>query len=164
PSKIANTVISWTTRVPIHDTGCSLKVYRSWVVRNLDLYSDMHRFIAALAAGVGARVAEVVVRHHARRFGRSKYGLGRTLRVVAALVVIKMLIQFSAHPIRWFSLLSLPLFLLSPFMFGAGFLRFHHGEFRGFTFDTLSLTAAVVTSLFAINVLLLGFLAELQLK
>jgi glycosyltransferase involved in cell wall biosynthesis len=164
PSKIANALISWTTSVPIHDTGCSLKVYRSWVVRNLDLYSDMHRFIAALAAGVGARVAEVVVRHHARRFGRSKYGLGRTLRVVADLVVIKMLIQFSAHPIRWFSLLSLPLFLLSPVMFAVGFLRFRDGQFFGPAFDTFWLTAAVVTSLFAFNVLLLGFLAELQLK
>jgi glycosyltransferase involved in cell wall biosynthesis len=164
PSKIANLLISWTTGVPIHDTGCSLKAYRSWVVRSLDLYSDMHRFVAALAAGVGARVAEIPVRHHARRFGRTKYGLGRTFRVLADLVVIKMLIQFSAHPIRWFSLLSLPLLLVTPVLFAMGLLKFDRWKIVDLGFDTYNVTAAVVVALVALNVLLLGFLAELQLK
>ena len=104
PSKLANMLIRRATGVPIHDTGCSLKAYRGWVVRNLNLYSEMHRFIAALGAGLGARVAEVPVRHHARRYGVSKYGLGRIFRVVIDLIVIKMLIQFAAHPIRWFGI------------------------------------------------------------
>jgi len=164
PSKLANLLISWTTGVPIHDTGCSLKVYRSWVVRSLDLYSDMHRFVAALAAGVGARVAEVPVRHHARQFGESKYGLMRTFRVLADLLVIKMLIQFSAHPIRWFSLLSLPLALLCPILFIIGFVRFRDWEVVGLDFHTANITAGVVVLLVAMNVVLLGFLAELQLK
>lgn len=163
PSKIANGLISWTTKVPIHDTGCSLKAYRTWVIRSLDLYSDMHRFIAALAVGVGARVAEVPVRHHARRFGKSKYGLGRILRVIMDLVVIKMLIQSSAHPIRWFTLISLPLFLMSPVLFAIGFLRLRGTELR-VEFDTAQITAAVLALLFGMNVLLLGFLAELQLR
>lgn len=164
PSRLANMLISWTTGVPIHDTGCSLKVYRSWVVKSLDLYSDMHRFVAALAAGVGARVAEVPVRHHARQHGQSKYGLARTFRVLADLLVIKMLIQFSAHPIRWFSLLSLPLVLLCPILFVAGFVRFNDWEIVGLDFHTANVTAGVVVLLVALNVVLLGFLAELQLK
>jgi len=164
PSKIANMLISWTTSVPIHDTGCSLKAYRIWVIRSLDLYSDMHRFIAALAAGIGARVSEIPVRHHARRFGKSKYGLGRIFRVVVDLVGIKMLIQFSAHPIRWFTLLSLPLFIISPLLFVLGFVKFGREGIVGTTFDDFYATAAAVAVLVAFNVLLLGFLAELQLK
>ena len=69
----------------IADTGCSLKAYRRWVVRSLHLYSDMHRFMAALGAGIGARITELPVRHHARHHGTSKYGLGRIFRVLADL-------------------------------------------------------------------------------
>jgi glycosyltransferase involved in cell wall biosynthesis len=112
PSRVANFLIARVTGAHIHDTGCSLKAYRGWVVRSLVLYSDMHRFLAALGAGLGARITELPVRHHARRAGLSKYGLGRVFRVLADLVGIKMLIQFAAHPIRWFTLLALPLFLL----------------------------------------------------
>ena len=165
PSKIANKIISWVTGVAIHDTGCSLKAYRSWVPRSLELYSDMHRFIAALAAGVGARVSEIPVRHHPRLRGKSKYGLGRIFRVVADLIVIKMLIQFAAHPMRWFGLLSLPLFLMSPLLFAIGALKV---EETGITFvggfDASFSMAAAVTTLIALNVIVLGFLAELQLK
>jgi glycosyltransferase involved in cell wall biosynthesis len=77
PSRIANLLIARVTGARIHDTGCSLKAYRSWVVRSLHLYSDMHRFLAALGVGLGARIAELPVRHHPRRAGKSKYGLGR---------------------------------------------------------------------------------------
>lgn len=165
PSKLANFLIRRATRVPIHDTGCSLKAYRAWVVRSLDLYSDMHRFIAALAAGLGARVAEIPVRHHPRRYGRSKYGLGRIFRVVADLLTIKMLIQFSAHPIRWFTLLALPLLLASPALLVIGTFRFDAGAIElASRFDTYYMTAAAVTTMVAVNVFLLGFLAELQIR
>ncbi len=165
PSKFANRLISWTTGVPIHDTGCSLKAYRGWVVRNLTMYSDMHRFIAALAAGLGARVSEIPVRHHARCFGKSKYGLNRIFRVLFDLIVIKMLIQFSAHPIRWFGLLALPLFILTPLLFTLSIFSFEGGEISfAQRFDVIDMAAAGVTSLVALNVFLLGFLAELQLK
>ncbi len=182
PSKIANFLIRRTTGVPIHDTGCSLKAYRSWVVRSLNLYSDMHRFIAALGAGLGARIAEVPVRHHPRLFGESKYGLGRIFRVLADLVVIKMLIQFAAHPIRWFGLLSMPLFFVTPFLFFLGLFKLRSTGFElitladivpdvvdgsprdRVTWDAVPITAAAITLLVAINVGLLGFLAELQLK
>ncbi|MCB9877168.1 MAG: glycosyltransferase family 2 protein [Planctomycetes bacterium] len=166
PSKIANFLIARVTGARIHDTGCSLKVYRGWVVRSLHLYSDMHRFLAALGAGIGARITEVPVRHHARRAGQSKYGLGRIFRVLADLVGIKMLIQFAAHPIRWFTLLSLPLFVLAPLMFALGFVKVtREGQWLLFgDYDMAAVAAGSVALLFAMNVFLLGFLAELQIK
>lgn len=166
PSKIANFLIARVTGARIHDTGCSLKAYRSWVVRSLHLYSDMHRFLAALGAGLGARITEVPVRHHPRRAGKSKYGLGRIFRVLADLVGIKMLIQFAAHPIRWFLLLSLPLFVLSPMMFVLGFVKVtREKEWLLFgDYDMAAVAAGSVALLFGFNVFLLGFLAELQIK
>jgi glycosyltransferase involved in cell wall biosynthesis len=166
PSRVANFLISRVTGARIHDTGCSLKAYRSWVVRSLHLYSDMHRFLAALGVGIGARIAELPVRHHPRRAGRSKYGLGRVFRVLADLVGIKMLIQFAAHPIRWFTLLSLPLFLLSQLMFLLGFVKLRGtGALEWLTdHDMAAVAAGAVAALAAFNVFLLGFLAELQVK
>jgi len=165
PSRIANLLIAHVTGARIHDTGCSLKAYRSWVVRSLVLYSDMHRFLAALGAGIGARITELPVRHHARRAGKSKYGLGRVFRVLADLVGIKMLIQFAAHPIRWFFLLAMPLFVLSPLMFLLGFVKLtHEGLEWSQVFDMAAIAAGSVAFLTAANVLLLGFLAELQVK
>ncbi|MCA8966226.1 MAG: glycosyltransferase family 2 protein [Planctomycetes bacterium] len=166
PSRIANFLIARVTGARIHDTGCSLKAYRGWVVRSLHLYSDMHRFLAALGAGIGARITEVPVRHHARRAGQSKYGLGRIFRVLADLVGIKMLIQFAAHPIRWFTLLSLPLFVLAPLMFALGFVKVtREGQWLLFgDYDMAAVAAGSVALLFAMNVFLLGFLAELQIK
>lgn len=165
PSRIANFLIARVTGARIHDTGCSLKVYRSWVVRSLHLYSDMHRFLAALGVGLGARITELPVRHHARRAGVSKYGLGRVFRVLADLVGIKMLIQFAAHPIRWFSLLAMPLFVLSALLFLLGFVKYTRGglELFGDT-DMAAVAAASVALLVTMNVFLLGFLAELQVK
>jgi glycosyltransferase involved in cell wall biosynthesis len=166
PSKIANFLIARVTGARIHDTGCSLKAYRGWVVRSLHLYSDMHRFLAALGVGLGARIAEVPVRHHPRRAGKSKYGLGRIFRVLADLIGIKMLIQFAAHPIRWFTILSLPLFVLSPLMFLLGIVkRTRAGEWLwAERFDMAAVAAGSAAFLFAVNVFLLGFLAELQIK
>lgn len=166
PSRVANFLIARVTGARIHDTGCSLKAYRSWVVRSLHLYSDMHRFLAALGVGLGARITEVPVRHHARRAGKSKYGLGRIFRVLADLVGIKMLIQFAAHPIRWFSILSLPLFVLSPMMFVLGFVKVtREGEWLLFgDTDMAAVAAGGVAVLVGLNVFLLGFLAELQIK
>ncbi|MCA8951275.1 MAG: glycosyltransferase family 2 protein [Planctomycetes bacterium] len=168
PSLIANFLIARVTGAHIHDTGCSLKAYRSWVVRSLTLYSDMHRFLAALGAGLGARITELPVRHHARLAGKSKYGLGRVFRVLADLVGIKMLIQFAAHPIRWFTLLALPLFVLGALMLALGAVKATHtGEWILFPetgFDMGAVGAGAVGVLFAGNVLMLGFLAELQIR
>lgn len=112
PSRIANAIISRLTGIPIHDNGCSLKAYRAEVIRSLNLYSEMHRFLPALSSMTGARIDEVVVRHHARRFGTSKYGISRTFKVVGDMVTIKMLTQFATRPGEWFARLSLPWLLL----------------------------------------------------
>lgn len=111
PSRIANALIARATGVPIRDNGCSLKAYRARLIKSIPLYSEMHRFIPAVASVAGPRIAEIRVRHHARRFGRSKYGLSRAWRVLLDLMVVKTVASFTARPLLWFGLLSLPLLL-----------------------------------------------------
>ena len=107
PSWIANRLIRRITRVRIRDTGCSLRAYRSQVLRSMVLYSDMHRFIPAIAVATsGARISEIPVRHHPRRHGSSKYGLSRTWRVVLDLLTIVMIRSFRDRPLRMFGLAS----------------------------------------------------------
>jgi glycosyltransferase involved in cell wall biosynthesis len=117
PSWIANRMIRWVTRVPIHDQGCSLKAYRGEVVRRIDLYSDMHRFIAILTMPHGAAIEEIEVNHHARVAGESKYGISRVLKVLADLFTIQMITRFRERPAHWFGLLGAP-FLLGALLTG----------------------------------------------
>ncbi len=107
PSRLANLALGLMTGVRIRDTGCTLKAYRKDLLDRLSLYSDRHRFIPALAASHGARLSELPVRHHARRYGQSKYGLKRTFRVVLDLIALQMIVHFRANPIRGFGLASL---------------------------------------------------------
>jgi glycosyltransferase involved in cell wall biosynthesis len=102
PSAIANYVISGVTGVRLHDYGCALKLYRAQVVRDLKLYGELHRFIPALAAEVGAKIIEVPVAHHARTRGASKYGIDRTFRVVLDLLWIKFFMRFLHRPMQAF--------------------------------------------------------------
>jgi glycosyltransferase involved in cell wall biosynthesis len=112
PSRIANWLIGKVTGVPIRDNGCSLKAYRATLIKEIPLYSEMHRFIPAMAWIAGPRIAEIKVRHHARQFGQSKYGLSRIYKVLLDLMVIKTVTSFSARPLVWFSMLATPLLLL----------------------------------------------------
>lgn len=107
PSRLANTLISRITGVRLHDYGCMLKAYRQPIVKDLALYGEMHRFLPALARWVGASVAEVPVSHQPRRHGRSKYGLGRTLRVLLDLFTVKFLMSYWTRPIQIFGLIGL---------------------------------------------------------
>jgi glycosyltransferase involved in cell wall biosynthesis len=109
PSRIANALIAKVTGVPIRDNGCSLKAYRACLIKQIPLYSEMHRFIPAMASIAGPRIAEIRVRHHARRFGSSKYGLSRVYKVLLDLMVIKTVASFTARPLLWYGLLSLPM-------------------------------------------------------
>jgi glycosyltransferase involved in cell wall biosynthesis len=109
PSRIANALIAKVTGVPIRDNGCSLKAYRACLIKRIPLYSEMHRFIPAMASIAGPRIAEIRVRHHARRFGSSKYGLSRIYKVLLDLMVIKTVASFTARPMLWFGMLSLPM-------------------------------------------------------
>lgn len=106
PSMIANAMISKVTGVRLHDYGCSLKAYRSEVVKNINLYGEMHRFIPALASWIGIQVAEVPVNHYARKYGKSKYGLRRTIRVLLDLITVKFLLDFATRPIQIFGLVG----------------------------------------------------------
>jgi|RhiMethySRZTD1v2_1073278.scaffolds.fasta_scaffold393811_2 glycosyltransferase involved in cell wall biosynthesis len=118
PSKIANWLIGKVTGVPIKDNGCSLKAYRGELIKAIPLYSEMHRFIPAMASIAGPRIAEIKVRHHARQFGASKYGLSRIYKVLLDLMVIKTVASFTARPLIWFSMLATPLVLLGTFALG----------------------------------------------
>lgn len=112
PSQLANGLISKMTGVHLHDYGCSLKAYRRDVIEGIHLYGEMHRFIPALASWMGVRVAEVPVNHFARQFGRSKYGLGRTIRVVLDLITVKFLLDYATRPIQIFGFLGLLMLLV----------------------------------------------------
>ena len=107
PSIIANWVISRSTNVRLHDYGCTLKAMTSEVARGIRLYGEMHRFIPALADQIGARIAEVPVNHRARKFGTSKYGISRTLRVVLDLMTVKYLLGYAKRPIHLFGTVGL---------------------------------------------------------
>ena len=107
PSFFANRLISWSTGVGLHDYGCSLKVMRGELARGLRLYGEMHRFIPAVASWSGVSLAEVEVNHRPRTRGRSKYGIGRTLRVVLDLVTVKFLISYGTRPAHLFGLMGL---------------------------------------------------------
>jgi glycosyltransferase involved in cell wall biosynthesis len=119
PSKVANWMIGKITGVPIHDNGCSLKAYRSQVIKAVTLYSDMHRFIPAVTTLNDARIAEIIVNHRARKYGQAKYGLSRIWKVLSDIVTIKMIIHFHYQPIVWFALFSL---VFATFGFGFGIL------------------------------------------
>jgi glycosyltransferase involved in cell wall biosynthesis len=118
PSRIANALIARVTGVPIRDNGCSLKAYRACLIKRIPLYSEMHRFIPAMASIAGPRIAQIRVRHHARRFGSSKYGLSRVYKVLLDLMVIKTVASFTARPMLWFGLLSLPMLAIAAVALG----------------------------------------------
>ncbi len=107
PSRLANRLISWSTNVQLHDYGCTLKVMTRDVAKGIRLYGEMHRFIPALAAEMGAKIAEIPVNHRARRFGTSKYGISRTLRVLLDLITVKFLLGYSKRPIHLFGTVGL---------------------------------------------------------
>jgi glycosyltransferase involved in cell wall biosynthesis len=109
PSKVANWLISRVTGVHLHDYGCTLKAYRADVARNLSLQGDLHRFIPALASWYGVDVTEVEVNHRPRIHGKSKYGIGRTLRVIVDLMTVKFFLGYSARPGHLFGLVGLGL-------------------------------------------------------
>lgn len=102
PSQMANRLISWVTGVKLHDYGCTLKAFRREVIENINLYGEMHRFIPAIASGMGISFTEVKVNHRARRFGTSKYGISRTIRVVLDLITVKFMLSYATRPLHVF--------------------------------------------------------------
>ncbi|OQY44424.1 MAG: glycosyltransferase [Anaerolineaceae bacterium 4572_78] len=115
PSQLANWLISKITKVHLHDYGCTLKVYRREVLQGYRLYGEMHRFLPAYAAQVGAKIVEVPVKHHPRRYGQSKYGLERTFKVILDLFTVKFLHSYAQKPIYVFGSVGI-IFMLSSFL------------------------------------------------
>lgn len=122
-SKIANRIITFVSGVPVKDLGCSLKAYRAELIKNIPLYSEMHRFIPVMTSMTGARLAEVKVRHHPRQFGQSKYGYSRIIKVMLDIVSIRFLVSFVRHPGLWSVGASLSSLALGMLFLGLGALE-----------------------------------------
>jgi glycosyltransferase involved in cell wall biosynthesis len=158
PSTVANWLIGKITRIPIRDNGCSLKAYRASVMRQVPLYSEMHRFIPAMSATVGARIVQVPVRHHARLFGKSKYGLSRIYKVLLDLITIRVVVEYANRPFVWFAKMALLPGLLAAALAAAGMAE----ALRAGGDYSLPLFGSTMILLLAVGFLLaLGSLCEL---
>jgi glycosyltransferase involved in cell wall biosynthesis len=153
PSNLANMLISRVTGVPLHDYGCTLKAYRREVLEGFRLYGEMHRFIPVFANSVGARITEVQVNHQPRKFGKTKYGLERTLKVILDLFTVKFLVSYSSKPIYLFGGAGLVL------VFGSGAMLLYL-----FVRRILSQISVLGSPLFqvAIVLLIMGFQSVLM--
>jgi glycosyltransferase involved in cell wall biosynthesis len=159
PSMIANRLISWATGVTLHDYGCSLKVFRSEVVKPLRLYGEMHRFLPAIASQLGVSIAEVVVNHRPRLAGRSKYGLSRTVRVLLDLATVKFLLSYSTRPLQIFGLVGLMAMLLGAAITGwLGYVRLFGGQAIA---DRPLLLLGMMLLFIGVQLVTFGLLAEL---
>src|SRR6188768_3961329 len=161
PSMIANTIISRATGVRLHDYGCSLKVFRSEVVKQMKLYGEMHRFLPAIAAEFGVEIGEQVVNHRAREHGKSNYGITRTFRVVLDLMTVKFLSSYSTRPLQMFGGVGLSLA-------AAGFVIFSYITYQRFfgfqSADRPLFSVALFMGLGGLMLVMQGLLAEMQAR
>jgi glycosyltransferase involved in cell wall biosynthesis len=162
PSRIANGLISRVTRVRLHDYGCSLKAYRSEVVKNVRLYGELHRFIPALASWMGVSVAEIPVNHRARKYGRSKYGLNRTIKVILDLLAVKFLLDYATRPIQIFGLMGLGSLAIG---IGIGlYLTILRMFFDTPLGDRPILLLAILLVMIGVQLIVMGLLGELVVR
>lgn len=162
PSQLANGLISRVTGVHLHDYGCTLKAYRREVLTGFRLYGEMHRFIPVYANSVGARMLEVEVHHHARRFGKAKYGLERTVKVMLDLVTVKFLSSYASKPIYLFGGVGFAMFFVAMLLWIYLFIR------RVIFLDPIGnspiLIGAAVILIMGFQAILMGLIAELQVR
>lgn len=162
PSIIANKIISKTTGVNLHDYGCTLKAFRKEVIKNVKLYGEMHRFIPAIASGMGIDFTEVKVNHRPRRFGTSKYGISRTIRVVLDLLTVKFLLSYATRPIQVFGLMGV---ICGGIGFLIALIMTFQRQFMGVPLsDRPLLFLAVLLIFIGIQFISLGLIAELQAR
>ncbi|MCS7215743.1 MAG: glycosyltransferase family 2 protein [Thermodesulfovibrio sp.] len=162
PSIVANWLIGKVTGVRIHDYGCSLKAYRREVVKNLRLYGEMHRFIPALASWYGVKIKEIEVTHHPRYKGKSKYGIGRTIKVLLDLVTVKFLHSFSTKPIQFFGPIGILFMLLGTIIVGyLIFLKIFEGVSIG---GRPLLLGGFFSVLIGLNFIGMGLLGEMIVR
>lgn len=162
PSIAANRLIALVTGVHLHDYGCSLKAYRAELLADMNLYGELHRFLPALAFIEGARITEIPVRHHPRRYGHSKYGLDRTFRVAMDLLTIWFMKKFLTRPMHVFGLFGLLSMVLGLILGGyLTFVKVFLGESIG---NRPLLILAVVLLLAGVQLFSFGLLAELLMR
>jgi glycosyltransferase involved in cell wall biosynthesis len=162
PSNLANHLISHLTGIHLHDYGCSLKAYRREVLQNIHLYGEMHRFLPALASWMGIRVAEVPVGHAPRRFGRSKYGLKRTVMVILDLITVKFLLDYSTRPIQLFGLLGLVCGLVGTAL--GSYLSILKLVYHQSIGDRPLLLLAVLLIILGVQLVSMGLLGEVMIR
>ena len=162
PSQSANWLISRVTGVSLHDYGCSLKAYRREVLDNTKLYGELHRFIPALVSWMGVEVAEVPVNHFARRFGKSKYGLSRTIRVILDLLAVKFLLDYATRPLQIFGLMGL--LSLSAGTILASYLAYMRLFWEVALGDRPILLLAILLIMVGVQLLIMGLLGELVIR
>ncbi len=164
PSRVANRLISKVTGVYLHDYGCSLKAYRSSVIKDVNLYGEMHRFIPAYAAMVGAKVTEIPVNHHPRVAGQSKYGMNRIFRVILDLLVVKFIGGYGNKPIYFFGgtgLWSIGLSFVLWFIVAIQkFFDMHYSDISG----NPLFYAGIMLFLLGVQLLMLGLIAEINMR
>lgn len=162
PSMIANKIISFITGVHLHDYGCTLKAFRKEITQNIKLYGEMHRFIPAIASGMGAMISEVKVNHRARKHGVSKYGISRTVRVILDLMTVKFLLSFSNRPLHVFGLIGM---LSSSFGFLLLLFLSIQRQFYGIPMgDRPMLMMAVLLILIGVQLVAIGLISEIQVR
>lgn len=162
PSQTANWLISTVTGVHLHDYGCTLKAYRREVLTDFRLYGEMHRFIPAYASSVGARIVEVPVHHHARRFGKSKYGLMRTIKVVLDLFTVKFLISYANKPIYLFGGVGITLIVMSGLTLL--FLMIRRLGFQVSVLNSPLFQVSIMFMILGVQSILMGLIAELLVR
>ncbi|MCK5220243.1 MAG: glycosyltransferase family 2 protein [Candidatus Aminicenantes bacterium] len=158
PSYFGNKLVSFITKVKLHDYGCTLRGFKKDVVKTLKLYGEMHRYIPAIASRIGIRSIEIPVNHRERRFGKSKYGLGRTFRVILDLISIKYLLSFSHRPLQIFGSLGM---LMMSTGFLTGLYITYEKYFLGKSADRPLLTFTVLVLFLGFQIITLGLLAEM---
>jgi glycosyltransferase involved in cell wall biosynthesis len=163
PSKIANWIIARVTGVPLNDFGCTLKAYHRDVIQDVKLYGEMHRFIPVYASWVGARITELPVNHRARSFGKSKYSLSRTFRVLLDLMTVKLLGSYSTKPIYFFGFAAFGLWLLA-FVFAAIVIIQKLLPPYPYAHNNPLLLLAVFLAIVGVQFILMGLLAELSIR
>jgi len=162
PSVVANRLISETTGVHLHDYGCSLKAYRSEVVKNINLYGELHRFIPAMASWMGVSVAEIPVHYRARQFGRSKYGMSRTIKVILDLLTVRFLLSYSTRPIHIFGSLGLAMSGLGGILgLYLSVVKLAVGQDIG---DRPLLLLAILLMVLGVQMITMGLLGELVVR
>jgi len=162
PSFLANKVISFISGVKLNDYGCTLKAYKNYIIKNVNLYGEMHRFIPIYATWIGCRISEVKVNHNKRLHGKSNYGLNRFYKVILDLMVVKFLSEYSVKPIYFFGGMGILTILISFFILAyALYLKLSEG--RSLILTPLPLLSSF-TFLTGITFLLLGLVAEILMR